>query len=126
MIHEKHSDSALVKHEEENPGGSKVKTENCAFQVITTRPLSCHGMETWQFGNSLINYMKLVSSNYYLDPTFCFKTSKACMSSIVRHISCHCGEMLTGVPGTIVAKKPPYSRLITWSFWKKIIQVELE
>jgi hypothetical protein len=28
--------------------------------VITTKPLSCHGMETWQYGNSLINYMKLV------------------------------------------------------------------
>jgi hypothetical protein len=30
------------------------------LQVITTKPLSCHGMETWQYGNSLINYMKLV------------------------------------------------------------------
>jgi hypothetical protein len=30
------------------------------MQVITTKPLSCHGMDTWQYGNSLINYMKLV------------------------------------------------------------------
>ena len=29
-------------------------------QVITTKPLSCSGEETWAHGNSLINYMKLV------------------------------------------------------------------
>ncbi len=29
-------------------------------QDITTRPLSCDGTETWQHGNSLVNYMKLV------------------------------------------------------------------
>ena len=29
-------------------------------QVITTKPLSCSGGETWAHGNSLINYMKLV------------------------------------------------------------------
>ena len=29
-------------------------------QVVTTQPLSCSGEETWQHGNSLVNYMKLV------------------------------------------------------------------
>lgn len=29
-------------------------------QNIDTRPLSCDGSETWQHGNSLVNYMKLV------------------------------------------------------------------
>ncbi len=29
-------------------------------QLIDTRPLSCEGTETWQHGNSLVNYMKLV------------------------------------------------------------------
>ena len=29
-------------------------------QDINTRPLSCDGSETWQHGNSLVNYMKLV------------------------------------------------------------------
>ena len=29
-------------------------------QVVITRPLSCSGEETWQHGNSLVNYMKLV------------------------------------------------------------------
>ena len=32
----------------------------CFCQVINTRPLSCDGLETWQHGNSLVNYMKLV------------------------------------------------------------------
>ena len=27
---------------------------------MITRPLSCSGEETWQHGNSLVNYMKLV------------------------------------------------------------------
>ena len=35
-------------------------------QEINTKPLSCDGSETWQHGNSLVNYMKLVS---YLDFT---------------------------------------------------------
>ena len=30
-------------------------------QEINTSPLSCDGSETWQHGNSLVNYMKLVS-----------------------------------------------------------------
>ena len=30
------------------------------LQVVITRPLSCSGEETWQHGNSLVNYMKLV------------------------------------------------------------------
>ena len=30
-------------------------------QEINTKPLSCDGSETWQHGNSLVNYMKLVS-----------------------------------------------------------------
>lgn len=29
-------------------------------QDIRTRPLACDGSETWQHGNSLVNYMKLV------------------------------------------------------------------
>ena len=29
-------------------------------QEINTRPLSCDGSDTWQHGNSLVNYMKLV------------------------------------------------------------------
>ena len=29
-------------------------------QEINTKPLSCDGSETWQHGNSLVNYMKLV------------------------------------------------------------------
>ena len=29
-------------------------------QLIDTKPLSCEGTETWQHGNSLVNYMKLV------------------------------------------------------------------
>ena len=28
--------------------------------MVFTRPLSCSGEETWQHGNSLVNYMKLV------------------------------------------------------------------
>ena len=28
--------------------------------MVITRPLSCSGEETWQHGNSLVNYMKLV------------------------------------------------------------------
>ena len=28
--------------------------------MINTRALSCDGQETWQHGNSLVNYMKLV------------------------------------------------------------------
>ena len=32
-------------------------------QVVITRPLSCSGEETWQHGNSLVNYMKLVEMN---------------------------------------------------------------
>ena len=31
-----------------------------ATQVINTRPLSCDGQETWQHGNSLVNFMKLI------------------------------------------------------------------
>ena len=30
-------------------------------QEINTKPLSCDGSETWQHGNSLVNYMKLVT-----------------------------------------------------------------
>lgn len=30
-------------------------------QDIDTRPLACDGTQTWQHGNSLVNYMKLVS-----------------------------------------------------------------
>ena len=30
------------------------------LKVVFTRPLSCSGEETWQHGNSLVNYMKLV------------------------------------------------------------------
>eukprot|EP00094_Tigriopus_californicus_P003973 TCALIF_03827-PA protein Name:"Similar to GRIK2 Glutamate receptor ionotropic, kainate 2 (Macaca fascicularis)" AED:0.16 eAED:0.16 QI:0/0.7/0.45/1/0.8/0.81/11/0/556 len=35
-------------------------------QDINTKPLSCDGSETWQHGNSLVNYMKLVryGNNY--------------------------------------------------------------
>ena len=33
-----------------------------AEQVINTRPLSCDGQDTWQHGNSLVNFMKLVSA----------------------------------------------------------------
>ena len=29
-------------------------------QNIDTKPLSCDGSDTWQHGNSLVNYMKLV------------------------------------------------------------------
>jgi hypothetical protein len=29
-------------------------------QEINTRSLSCDGTDTWQHGNSLVNYMKLV------------------------------------------------------------------
>ena len=32
----------------------------CWSKVISTEPLSCSGEETWQHGNSLVNYMKLV------------------------------------------------------------------
>jgi len=32
-------------------------------QEISTRPLSCDGTDTWQHGNSLVNYMKLVKKN---------------------------------------------------------------
>ncbi|XP_023339114.1 glutamate receptor ionotropic, kainate 2 [Eurytemora carolleeae] len=39
---------------------AKALDELDQSQVITTKPLSCHGMETWQHGNSLVNYMKLV------------------------------------------------------------------
>lgn len=34
-------------------------------QEINTKPLSCDGSETWQHGNSLVNYMKLVSYLYF-------------------------------------------------------------
>lgn len=37
--------------------GAVLSTE----QVINTRPLSCDGQDTWQHGNSLVNFMKLVS-----------------------------------------------------------------
>ena len=40
-------------------------------QEINTSPLSCDGSETWQHGNSLVNYMKLVSNSVY----FCINTS---------------------------------------------------
>ena len=30
------------------------------YKVVFTRPLTCSGEETWQHGNSLVNYMKLV------------------------------------------------------------------
>ena len=30
-------------------------------QVVHTRPLSCAGSNTWHHGNSLLNYMKLVT-----------------------------------------------------------------
>ena len=35
-------------------------------QEINTKPLSCDGTETWQHGNSLVNYMKLVSLEIFL------------------------------------------------------------
>ena len=34
-------------------------------QEINTSPLSCDGSETWQHGNSLVNYMKLVSNYWF-------------------------------------------------------------
>ena len=34
-------------------------------QEINTSPLSCDGSETWQHGNSLVNYMKLVSIGFF-------------------------------------------------------------
>ena len=35
-------------------------------QEINTSPLSCDGSETWQHGNSLVNYMKLVNIDFYI------------------------------------------------------------
>ena len=35
-------------------------------QEINTSPLSCDGSETWQHGNSLVNYMKLVNNDFYI------------------------------------------------------------
>ena len=32
-------------------------------QEISLQPLSCSGENTWQHGNSLINYMKMVEMN---------------------------------------------------------------
>jgi hypothetical protein len=34
-------------------------------QEINTKPLSCDGSETWQHGNSLVNYMKLVKAGLF-------------------------------------------------------------
>ena len=39
--------------------GSSVLTSKF-WKVVNTQPLSCSGEETWQHGNSLVNYMKLV------------------------------------------------------------------
>jgi len=50
-------------------------------QEINTKPLSCDGSETWQHGNSLVNYMKLVRGKKAIKGLFIYKQNFELFSS---------------------------------------------
>jgi len=41
-------------------------------QDVQTSSIDCGGRETWQHGNSLVNYMKMVSSLFHLKNIFIY------------------------------------------------------
>ena len=51
---------AQALHELDKSQVYTLDLSKCWSKVISTQPLSCSGEETWQHGNSLVNYMKLV------------------------------------------------------------------
>ena len=42
---------------------AKALTDLDRSQDVQTSSIDCGGRETWQHGNSLVNYMKMVSSD---------------------------------------------------------------
>jgi hypothetical protein len=46
---------------------AKALSELTVAQQFETVGLSCNKKQTWQYGNSLLNYMKSVRKGYYLE-----------------------------------------------------------
>ena len=51
---------------------AKALTDLDRSQDVQTSSIDCGGRETWQHGNSLVNYMKMVSSLFHLRNVFIY------------------------------------------------------